>query len=105
MDQPLNLVSFDPIQKFLNRLPSRDARPAVLRALQESMKFAEMTGRKKQDKKALAKHLAKELINLPQVPDWIEDPAIDLIIDVLAALMFPLDARTMAAQQQGGPRR
>lgn len=80
------------VRDFYSKLGDRRLGNAVNAVLSDSIKLTEKTGRPGRAKKRLAKSIAKELLDIPGFPDWIEDLAIDVIIDVMVALLFPAPA-------------
>lgn len=88
------------VQDFLKKLP-RAHRGPFFQAVQDCINFAERTGKPGHLKKKLVKDLLKQIVDIPSIPDWIEDVAIDIIIDVLASVIFPADTATTRRQMTG----
>jgi hypothetical protein len=76
------------VADFIERVGRRESH-VIMQALTEAIKIAERSGKPGSDKKRIVKNIVKELVDIPNVPDWIEDLAIDYLIDVLAFALFP----------------
>lgn len=79
------------VADFVEKL-GRQRTHVVMQALTDAIKVVEKSGKPGSEKKRIAKRLAKDLIDIPEIPDWAEDLAIDYFIDVLVLALFPAPA-------------